>query len=380
MHFFLTRSFVMVLVVLSAVSTTSAQEIALEKLLDQLVADESLIAAQAVVGKHARVTLDHAVGVTSPGGKQEVNADTLFCIGSCSKPFASAIVMTLVEDGRLRLQQPIDHYLPSFGKLKLPGGEPSERAPTMGELLAHRSGIYSQKRQLTKRQQTWIRDFGLTLETAVNGISGEPLIARPGTEYHYSGAGYCVAGRVAEVVSKQSFEELFQNQIAGPLKLRRSTYFPNAGETNIAVGGKNDQPNEQAPHRAKSLRLPLIGGSLYSTAQETARFLRMVAERGKYDDVEVMTRDTWNTWVSRPYPEGNYGFGWGQILVRDQVAGVRHRGALHSSRSYMVVSTTSGVYGVVHFTHPPLSTEAMNGINERIEAAVFRSLNIANKR
>ena len=66
-----------------------AQQVTLEATLDQLVEGGEIIAAQAVVGRGGRILVDHAVGVTVPGGNQKVDADTMFCIGSCSKPFAS---------------------------------------------------------------------------------------------------------------------------------------------------------------------------------------------------------------------------------------------------------------------------------------------------
>ena len=55
----------------------------------------------------------------------------------------------------------------------------------MKELLAHRAGIYSQKKEITTRQAGWIRNFGLTLEQSVQGIAREPLISQPGSDSRY---------------------------------------------------------------------------------------------------------------------------------------------------------------------------------------------------
>ena len=330
-----------------------AQQASLEATLDQLVEGGEIVAAQAVVGRGGRILVDHAVGVTVPGGSQKVDADTMFCIGSCSKPFASAVVMSLVEDDLLKLDRPVSDHMPAFGELILRNGQPSLRAPTMKELLTHRSGIYSQKRGMTRRQAGWIRNFGLTLKESVNGIAGEPLISQPGSEYAYSGAGYCVAGRIAEVAAGESFESLLQERIAKPLALTRTTYFPIADNTNVAAGGIQGRVNPATPHLTKpELRLPLIGGSLYSTAQETALFLRMVADRGRAGTNRVMQQRTWQTWTSRPYQHGNYGFGW--LVAADSPAPgsvtLSHNGSLASSRSRVVVIPKLGVYAVVHYT------------------------------
>lgn len=336
-----------------ASGTTAAQDITLEATLDQLVQEGRLIAAQAVVGRGNRILVDYAVGMTSPGGDQEVNSETLFCIGSCSKPFASSVVMSLVEDGVLELKQPASKYIPAMGQLKLPDGKRAERAPTIEELLAHRAGVYSQKTGMTKRQAGWIRNFHLTLEESVQGISVEPLISPPGSEYAYSGAGYCAVGRIAEIAAGRSFEQLLQSRIAAPLELKRTTYFPDANDDNIAAGGKAGVANPATPHLSKpALRLALIGGSLYSTAQETGRFLRMVAQAGKIDENTVMNRRTWETWTSRPYPEGSYGLGWmlNGSKVKERASVLSHNGSLASSRSIMVVSLDTCEYSAVHFT------------------------------
>ena len=291
----LTQWMLLPVIAATLVPHARAQNSVLRDRLDKLLADGRIVAAQAIVGRGDVVELNCAIGTTMPGGDRPVNAETMFCIGSCSKPFASAVVMSLVEDCILNLKKPIDVYMPAFGSLKIQSGGAS-RAPNMSEVLSHRAGFYSQKRKMTQQQSQYIRDFGLTLEASVDGIAAQPLLAAPGTGYAYSGAGYCVAGRVAEVASGTSFEQLLQIHLAEPLKLERTTYFPSEGETNIAAGGtlKNGicTADPATPHLTKpELRLPLIGGSLYSTAQDTAEFAKAVASRGRSDARQIMKPD-----------------------------------------------------------------------------------------
>lgn len=364
----------LVFVLAMTYTTAAAQDVSLEATLDGLVKNGKVVAAQAVVGRGDRIAVNHVVGVTIPGGDRDVNTDTLFCIGSCSKPFASAVVMSIVEDGSLDLEQPIDRYLPAFAGLQLPDNMPVERAPSMKELLTHRSGIYSQRKRLTQRQVDWIRNFRRTLEDAVNGIAGESLISPPGTEYAYSGAGYCVAGRVAEVVTGESFEKNFQSRLAAPLKLQRTTFFPHENDSNVAAGGSDGQANPNTPHRIRPLRFALIGGSLYSTAQETARFLQMTAQHGKLDGVDVLKPDTWTTWTSRPYSKGTYGFGWALTSQQPDAKPERlsHSGSLASSRSTIRVDLQSGAYAVVHYT----VTNRDPAVGQQIMRAMDRAMSV----
>ena len=90
---------------------------------------------------------------------------------------------------------------------------------------------------MTAEQNRWIRDFTLTLAQAVDGIAGEPLIAQPGERFAYSGAGYCVLGRVAEVATGRNVETLLQEELGRHLDWRRTTCFPNPWDTNVAAGG-----------------------------------------------------------------------------------------------------------------------------------------------
>ncbi|HIK96290.1 MAG TPA: class A beta-lactamase-related serine hydrolase, partial [Planctomycetes bacterium] len=341
-------------ILLAVVPQTLAQNTTLTAALDKLLADGEIVAAQAVVGHGDNVQVSYAIGTTMPGGTQNVNADTMFCIGSCSKPFASAVVMSLVEDGMLSLEVPIDAYMPAFSALQVDGGEAS-RAPTMSEILSHRAGFFSQKKNMTRQQARYIRDFKLTLDASVKGIAAEPLLAEPGAEFAYSGAGYCVAGRVAEVASGRSFEQLLQARLVGPLKLKRTTFFPDRTETNIAAGGtlKNGRgtPSAATPHLTEpQLRLPLIGGSLYSTATDTARFAVAAATQGRLGAVQIMKPNTWQVWTSRPYSDGRYGFGWGLSVRNGKTVQVSHTGALAASRSSLIVNLENGTYGVVHYT------------------------------
>jgi CubicO group peptidase (beta-lactamase class C family) len=202
------------------------------------------------------------------------------------------------------------------------------------ELLAHRSGIYSQRNGMTDQQNQWIRDFKLTLETSVRGIANEPLLAEPGKAFAYSGAGYCVAGRVAEIATGTPFDRLLQDRIGGRLGWKRTGYFLARGEQNVAIGGLRQEggikPSPDAPHLAGAEhRLPLIGGSLYSTVEETARFARMVLNDGRFGDTVVLPKEAWKEFLKHPHTAETYGLGWFfEFGSGDEVTAVRHNGAL----------------------------------------------------
>jgi CubicO group peptidase (beta-lactamase class C family) len=319
--------------------------------LEKAVADGTVVGAQLAIGDGTRLLLSRHWGKRAPGGPARVDEDTLFCIGSCSKPVAAACVLALVDEGTLRLEDRVGKWLPAFRRLEVEGGGAARRAPTVRELLAHRGGVYSQKDKLTREQNAAIRDFTLTLEESVERIGRQKLLSQPGARYAYSGAGYCVLGRAAELAAGKPFEELLQERLARPLGLRRTTYFPRPGDANVALPGK-EAPRPPSALGAR-LRLPLIGGGLYSTAAETAAFARMVLNRGRARGKAVLSPAAWQKIVHRPFPGQEYGLGWGLSFGPNASGPARslaHTGKLGGCESSLHIDLAGGHYMVAHWT------------------------------
>jgi CubicO group peptidase (beta-lactamase class C family) len=350
-----------------AESRSERAQVALAPLIDALqgaVLANHAIGAQLGAGDRDGDLVARCFGTIAPGDERPVDGETLFGIGSCSKPFASTCLLTLVADGTVTLDEPIDRWLPAFRDLRVRGDGQAGRAPTFRELLAHRGGIFSQKEPMTPRQTRLIRNFRLTLAESVDGIAREPLIAPPGDRYAYSGAGYCVLGRVAEVAAGSDFETVFHARIARPLGLRRTTYFPRPGDPNVAIGTAPGTAEGRvpigplAPHLSgESHRLALVGGSLYSTAQETGRFARMILNQGRNGngDVDgnatVLPRSLWEELGRRQFPGPEYSLGWAMEFVEGNRASVlKHNGALFDYRSVLMIDLDSGFYVVAHWT------------------------------
>jgi CubicO group peptidase (beta-lactamase class C family) len=323
----------------------------------RLIDEGRVVGGQLVVGDLKGIILERSFGTRGPADKTLVDEETMFCIGSCSKPFASACILSLVADGTLNLDEPINHWLPEFRSPMLESGAAAAaRAPNLRELLAHRGGLYSQKKGMTARQTSWIRDFSIPLDRSVRGIAAEPLIAEPGSSYAYSGAGYCVLGRVAEVAASKPFEALLQERVIRPLGMSRTTYFPPAGESNVAAGaiGTRGQATRDPVARqllAADHRLPLIGGSLFTTARQEARFARMILDNGRSGPTQIIPATVWGEVLRRQFPGTDYGLGWGQTFdARDQITTLQHTGQLGSYSSYLRIDRESGCFVILHWT------------------------------
>jgi CubicO group peptidase (beta-lactamase class C family) len=348
----------------------------LMQVLQQAVADGRVVGAQIAVGDRTGLLMSRSFGRTAPGkAGARADDDTLFCIGSCSKPVASACILALVDQKTLALDAGVGKWLPEFRRLEVKGGETTRRGPTIRELLAHRGGIYSQKNKLAREQVRAIRNYSLTLEESVAIIARQKLLWQPGSDYAYSGAGYCVLGRAAEVASGKTFETLFQETLARPLGLERTTFFPDKAEKNIAQGGrprKGGAEDESLPHLlGAEHRLPLIGGGLYSTAKETAVFAHMILNEGRARGKQVLSPSAWQALARRQYANQDYGLGWGLHFgpAKKRVGSLDHGGALGSARSVIHVDLADGLFMVAHWTLADPSSEADKKVGEKLNQA-----------
>jgi CubicO group peptidase (beta-lactamase class C family) len=154
-------------------------------------------------------------GVTNVDHPQPVTAETLFQIGSISKTFTGTAIMRLVEQGKLRLDDPVRQFLPQFAVRD----SEASRMVTVRDTLTHMSG--------------WEGDFfddpssgDDALERIVSKMSTLEQTARVGEMWGYNNSGFYVAGRIVEVVTGKPFERALRELVLDPLGLEQAYYFP----------------------------------------------------------------------------------------------------------------------------------------------------------
>ncbi len=345
--------------------------------IQKAVGQGHVVGAQLLIGRGGAVEFERSFGKRDRETGEKVDSATLFCIGSCSKAFASACVLSLAGEEHLKLDDEIDTWLKAYGELSVRvRGKPKAkavRAPTVLELACHRSGIFSQREKPPAAAMASIRRFTSSLEQSVAIIATVPLSSQPGTRFAYSGAGYCVLGRVAEVAAKAPFESLLQTRLGKPLGFSRTTYFPKPDEDNVAVpyvkSDGEEIPNRRAPHRlGKRLRFPLIGGSLYSTARETARFAEMIAAKGQFKGEAVLKESLWQQFVKPQSKKDSYSLGFRQTFAKGEkmATALSHSGSLYGYRSMIHIDLSTGRYIICN-----LSTRVGGGASAAVRR-IFR--------
>ncbi|MDT0507293.1 serine hydrolase domain-containing protein [Novosphingobium sp. MMS21-SN21R] len=281
--------------------------------------------------------LDIARGTLAKISQTPVDMDSLFRIYSMTKPITGMAAMMLVDEGKLRLDQPIADLIPAFAKLQVqvtPDGSITDLRPakaqiTVRHLLTHTSGLGYSIIQKGPIKDAYIKAGlvpGRASRMPLPGLEGfkplanlaqftevlatMPLVYEPGSVWSYS-VGLDVMGRLIEMVSGQPFDQFLQDRLFAPAGMD-STWFrvPEAQvarlTTNYAVAAGMLLPID--PGRS-SIYLdappcPFGGAGLVSSPRDYDRFLRMLLGFGKIEGRQVMSEAAVRLGTSNLLPEG----------------------------------------------------------------------------
>ncbi len=278
----------------------------------------------------------HAAGRTATEATASaVDVDTLWRVYSMTKPITGMAAMMLVEDGKLKLDQPISDFIPAFKTMKVltdPDNSlvsrPATKPITVRNLLTHTAGLgYTivTKGPLLKEYErlgiipatvnaqteaAMVKVRPKSLEEFANRVASLPLIAEPGSKWSYS-IGLDVLGRVIEVASGMSFERFVQSRMFGPLGMNATYWQVPANQkgrlaTNYAWAGDNLLPVDPAATSAwlSPPSFPYGGAGLVMSARDYDRFLHMLQNGGTLDGKRVMRPETVALAMSNLLPDG----------------------------------------------------------------------------
>jgi CubicO group peptidase (beta-lactamase class C family) len=260
-----------------------------------------------VADKNKVLSLE-AVGMADVAASAPMQKDAVFWIASQTKPVTATALMMLMDEGKVRLDDPVAKYLPEFRDAK---------GMTLRHLLTHTSGLPYQ-----------LPDAGpaldaVPLSAVAKTYAGTPLLIEPGHRYRYSNLGYNVLGRVVEIASGTPYEEFLDQRLLKPLGMKDTTFWPDAtqlgrlakcyrpaaGNADLQVAGI-DLLTSPLSDRARPV-CPSAG--LFSTAADVSTFCRMILNDGTFrgrrylseSAVKAMTSTQTANSIAEPY-----GFGW----------------------------------------------------------------------
>jgi CubicO group peptidase (beta-lactamase class C family) len=275
--------------------SSAAGPSATANVLQPFVDRHELAGAVMLVASKDKVLDLETVGYADIAARKSMRTDALFWIASMSKPIAATALMMLVDEGKVRLDDSVEKYLPQFAPsiiaVTSDGAEAHLQAPqhaiTIRNLLSHTSGL-----PFSSAIETPTLDM-YPLATRVQSYALEPLMFEPGSDYSYSNAGVNTAARIVEVVSGQSYEEFLRTRLFAPLGMIDTTFWPNEAQVERlaksykanALGTDLEETSITQLHYPltdRTHRYPMPAGGLFSTASDLARFCQMLLNGGTY--------------------------------------------------------------------------------------------------
>ena len=285
----------------------------LDAVINDAIAAKLTPGAVVVVGRGDTVVFRRAYGNRSlQPAVEPMTLDTMFDLASLTKVVATTpAVMALIEDGRIRLTDPVATFIPEFGKY-------GKDRVTVRDLLTHMSGL---------RPDVDVADEWKGHSEAIRRATEEVLTQPPGRRFVYSDINYFLLAEIVERVAKQPFAEFVRARIHAPLGMRDTMFTPPASlagriaPTQVCTefGWPCDGPNQRmlrgVVHDPTARRMGGVAGhaGLFSTAADLTIYARMLLDGGAIGSTRVLSPLTVARMTSPATPPGEpnvRGFGW----------------------------------------------------------------------
>ncbi|MBC7777132.1 MAG: beta-lactamase family protein [Phycisphaerae bacterium] len=287
--------------------------------------------------KDNRIVYLKGYGRSDPSGRLVKNG-TPFVIGSITKSFTAMAVMQQVEVGKIALDAPVQHYLPSFRVVGSPEDSSTyvSSSITVRHLLNQTSGLSGSDAYRTAFF-TYNGDDALE-KTARYYTEGRQLKHPVGKTYAYSNGNYVILGLIVQKVSGQSYESYVKEHVFAPLSMHNTfTSQEEAIPHGMAMGYRRwfgfSLPYQEAPYN----RGDLPAGYILSSAEDMSHYLIAQLEGGRYGNVSVLSPAGIDLMHTEPLP-GTYAMGWESGAVGG-VPVIGHAGGTPGFQSHMWLDT-----------------------------------------
>lgn len=333
--------------------------------------------AVTLVARDGQIAHLQGHGVSDLQSQSPMDRDAMFRIASMSKPVGAVAILMLIEEGRVRLEDPVSRFIPSYEGMKVaveheqpegfgfggPGPQdgppeyytvPAERDITILDLLTHTSGLMSGAIGNIEGQQASAKRHELGVAWTED-IGQLPLDFQPGSRWAYSAlAGFDVLSRVVEVVSGQTFDAFLRERLFEPLGMHDTTFWPSASQRERLAASYVSRDGELVPRddpdSMSGEKYFSAAGGLMTTAEDYAQFALMLANDGELNGQRILAPRSVEMMRSVFVPDSlpgrqpGEGYGLGVRVVTDPAK----LGTWLSEGSY----GWSGFYGTHYWVDP----------------------------
>lgn len=385
-----------------AARPSSPEDIALagqlDAAVDKAIAEQNVVGTVVIIARDGQIIYHRAAGLADRESQRPVREDTIFRLASMTKLIVSVAALALVEQGKLRLDDPVSRWIPEFRPVLADGREP---VITVRQLITHTSGLgYGflekpdgpyQKAQVSDG----LAEPGMSIAENLRRLASVPLLFEPGARWHY-GLSIDVLGEVIARAGGDSLPEIVRRLVSEPLGLRDTGFaIAPADRERLATPYAEGKPPVRmaekhvlplgglsirfAPSRIFDPRsFPSGGAGAAGTARDYLRFLEAIRTGGapilRRETVLLITQNQIGSLGAGDDPSAlgpGWGFGLGAGVIVDPAA---------SKSPYNPGTWTwGGVYGTSFWVDPTarlsvviLTNSAADGtLGEAITNAVY---------
>ena len=321
---------------------------AIPPMLQAVVDAGALSGAVTLLWRHGKVAQVNTIGYRNIAEKAPMQRDTIFRIASMTKPITSLAILQLMEEGKLKLDDPITKWVPEFANMKVlknaegPLDEvyDAPRDITILDLLTHRAGLaygFTSVGPIAYAHQKALGDVltsDMSPDAWLAALGGLPLSYPPGERFHYSHATDVLGFLVGRIDGKP-FRQSVIDRVFKPLGMSDTDfYFPLDKRDRAATLYRLGKTGQIEPAPMKMYDQPPAftggGGGLVSTVDDYLTFIRMLMGKGEVDGVRLLKPETVElmmtnqltdeqraiTFMGLPFWMGQ-GFGLGLSIVDD---------------------------------------------------------------
>lgn len=360
------------------------------------------------VARNGSVVYHKAFGYSNMAQQKQATTGDIFRIASQTKAIATVALMTLFEEGRFLLDDPVSKYIPAFAHAKRlvrydtlnPVGGAFETAPlrrpiTIRQLLSHTSGI-TYEHPLEQRPEFIMPMLNsmapVQLADVVNRLATRPLLQEPGSGFYY-GLNTEVVGRLVEVLSGDPLDVAIRKRVTEPLGMQDTYFYLPESKKNrlVELYSKPTETEALKVHDNDTFRMyPVAGARTYftagagmvSTASDYGRFCQMLLNGGSFNNKRMLSPQTLALMTSNQIGESwvwdrGDKFGLGFELV---TAGTRYLepapvGSFSWGGAYCSDYLVDPVNGLVIQTFTNVQPYAhYNELNKKLRSLIYQAM------
>jgi CubicO group peptidase (beta-lactamase class C family) len=277
-----------------------------------------------LVAENGKVIYKKGLGLAQMEWNIPNTPDTRFRLGSITKQFTAALILQLVEQGKVKLDAKVTDYLPAYRK------DIGEKV-TIHQLLNHTSGIPSYTGLPGFFNDVSRNPF--TVDDFIKKYASNNLEFEPGSKFSYNNSGYFLLGAIVEKVTGQTYEQTLKERVLDPLGMKNTGYDHHSNLIEKRASGYQKTPDGYTNAPYLDMSLPYAAGAMYSTVEDLYLW-----DQALYTDrvMSVATKEL----MYKPNLS-DYAYGW--VITRaklgtgtESVPKIKHGGGINGFNTVIV--------------------------------------------